>query len=105
MNNVGVLSWNDSLHKDRHKDLIEVNAQFLDREESPLVELACPNLLDCQPCLVPLILLNAEVEELLLKVFHVDVLLLEFEADNEIFALEEHLIHFLHALDCVYFFN
>ena len=53
----------------------------------------------------PLLFLNTKVKELLLKVFHVHVIIVEFESQNEVFALEKHLVHFSDTLDCVDFLN
>lgn len=105
MNDVGVLGWHDSLNKDSHEDLVEVYTEFLHGEECSLIELTCPYLLDREPSLTPLILLNAEAKELFLKVFHVHVRIVELEGNDEFLTLDKHLVHLPDTLDSLHFLN
>jgi len=99
MNDVSILSRNDSLDKNSHIDLIQIDAKLLDGEECTFVELTGPDLFDGEPGLVPLVLLDAKIVKLFLEIIHMHIFIVECETHDELLAQEEHFVHFSDTFD------
>lgn len=99
VNDVSILGRDNFLDENSHINLVNLDTEFLGGKESSFIELTCPHPLDGFPCLIKLACLDAKFDQLFLEEEVMAVIWVELKTHDQIFALVEHFVHFLHAFD------